>query len=348
MDKPISFEKLNLSSKKPDRVRVGVSAFAYSAYVSGVPFKEFCLDPQKAMDLQLWVYDLHKIDGKPSYSIPHWGGWDFGGELLFPSSPKYANPYLVKRPVNNANDIQKLEIPKIQMAPFASRKFKFSKISIDKGFGVSLPAGSPLGITGSILGPELLLRWFHKEPSLVHHILRLSTDYILEISRELIKEFGAENCSAFSTYPWECHSLVSPIIFEKFSLPYVIEIHKTLIQLGIKKWVIHLCGDHKKNLCYWVNEIPLLSGTVFTIGHEMDIKETADIFGEQCIIGGNLSTSLLQMGNPQQVFLEAGAILKKMMHNPEGFILMPSCTISPTTPPVNLHAMIKAAREFKL
>ncbi len=329
-----------------DRVPINPFASAYTAAVTGLPLKEFFLEPEKAWRAQIWSIELHQYDATPSFNIPNWAGWDFGGELIFPETPAFCLPVLGKRAVEKLEDVENLELPDLDRSPGVSRLLEFAKLSRERGSRVSIPAGSALGIAGNITSPANLFRWFYKYPDLVHRILRISTDYILAIADRLIEEFGAENCSAFIAYPFECQTMMSSKFFEKYSLPYIMEIHSKLIRKGVNKWVVHLCGDHTKNLPFWLNEIQLAPRTTITIGHEMDIEQTAKAFGEDHIIGGNVHTNLLQQGSPDQVFEVSGELIRKMKGHPGGFILMPACGLPPLTPPANVYAMVKAARVF--
>lgn len=327
-----------------DRIPVNAGGGHYAAIISGITLREFFLNPALAFDVQMWAAELHQYDGSPSYGVPGWGGWDFGNALDFPSSPRASFPRIIKKAVEHPSDVEKLEIPDLEKAPAFEKALEFARLARTKGLGVSVAGGSPMGIATSILGPGVLLRWLYKEPDLVHRVLRLSTDYLIKRGNYFIKEFGAENCSVFSTYPMECHAVVSPKVFGKFSLPYVREIHQTFMSQGIKRWRIHLCGDHTRNLPYWINDIPLMPRTTFTLGHEMDIVETAKRLGDEYIIGGNVPTDLLYSGTPDEVFQVCKSLIEKMKYNPGGFILMPACGLPALTPPVNVHAMVRAGR----
>lgn len=73
-------------------------------------------------------------------------------------------------------------MPDLDSAPAISRLLKFARLARDMGLGVSIPAGSALGLAGSITSPDTMLRWCYKQPDLVHRLIRLSTDYLLTIS----------------------------------------------------------------------------------------------------------------------------------------------------------------------
>lgn len=329
-----------------DRVPVNAGASIYAAAISGMSARDYYLNPEMAMEAGLWALELHKYDGAPSYNIPEWAGWDFGGEMVFPESPRISLPHLSKMAVNKPEDVEKLQLPDIDQAPASSRVLRFNRIAREKGYGVSITAGSPMGIACSIIGIDNLMRWLIKEPEIVHRVLRIATDFLLMLADRRISEFGVENCSAFSTYPVDSHTLISPRIFEKFTLPYVQEIHTKLLSKGINKWTIHLCGNHTKNLPYWTGEIPLAPRTTFQPGDENDIEFFAKTLGEDHIIAGNISTTLLQIGSANQVYEACRKVIEKMKYHPGGFILTPSCALPALAPPVNVYAMIKAARDF--
>jgi len=59
---------------------------------------------------------------------------------------------------------------------------------------------------------------------------------------------------------------------------------------------------------------------------------------------GNLDPTLLAMGTPAAVEKETRALLAAFAGEPR-FILNAGCAIPATTPPENLRAMIRAARE---
>ncbi|HBW34339.1 uroporphyrinogen decarboxylase family protein [Desulfosporosinus sp. BICA1-9] len=343
-DNLTSAERMKALANKQglDRVPVNPGVSLHAASISNMSAREYYLEPEKAWQAQLWAKELYQYDSAPSYGIPDWSGWDFGGELQFRTSPRICLPSLTKHSVEKPMDVENLRVPNLETAPAFSRMHQFARLARAKGYSVSIPGGSPMGIAGTIVGLDLLLRWFHKEPALVHQVLRLATDYLMQIADQYITEFGPENCSVFSTYPLECHALVSPKVFEKFSLPYVKEIQYKLRARGIKKWVFHLCGDHTKNLSLWTQEIRPEPRSTITIGHEMDIQHVARTFGEEIIIGGNIPTTLLQLGTPEEVLEVSRDILETMKNHPGGFILMPACALPPLTPPVNVFAMLKA------
>lgn len=335
-----------INREELDRIPVIMNIGLYAAYISNITSYEYYTEPLKAYEVQLWAEKLHKDDGGLSYYIPSSDAETFGGELDIYSDKKIALPKVKKRIVENMSDVDKLKMPILNKSKYTLNKLKFDKLLFEKGRGVSFSSGSPMSVAGNIVNIELLMRWMYKAPELVHRILRISTNYLLELADLYIEEFGAENCVASSSYPIECHSLISPKMFEKFSLPYITEIHKKLISKGINQWSIHLCGDHTKNLKYWKNDIKLYPRSLITIGDEMDIETVSKVFEREHIIGGNINTSLLQSGTANEVYEECRSVIQKMKYREGGFLLTPACSLPAQTPPINVHALLEAANVF--
>lgn len=330
---------------KIDRIPMNPFASTYTALISNYSAREYYLSPEIALESHINSIKLHKYDAGPGYGVPNWQTWDFGGELEFSSTHKAALPKVSRYPIEKIKDSLKIKLPDIKTAPMSSRMIKFSKLSLEKGFGYGVPAGSALTGVEALIGVQQLLKLMIKDPSHMHYLMRISTDYILSIAKYMIDKFGAEKASAFTAYPLESHQLIPPKYFEQFSLPYTKEIIETLSDWGVDRMIVHLCGNHTNNLDYWIKDIEVPKRTVFTIGTEMDILETAERLGDDYIIGGNVRNSTLNNKKPKDVYEESKGIIEKMKDFPGGFILMPDCGLSPLTPSCNVDAMLRAAKD---
>ena len=335
-----------ITGEQLDRVPIIMNIGVYAAFISNISSFEYYTDVDKAYEAQLWAQKLHDDDGGMSYHVPSNDAENFGGHLEVDSKSRIAMPRVTKRIVESELDVEMLEVPNLKKCKYIINKLEFDRRLVAEGGGVSLSSGSPMSIAINIVGIEQFMRWMYKSPELLHRVLRVATDYLLELADIYIEEFGAENCTASSSYPSESHALISPKMFEKYSLPYIAEIHEKLIEKGITNWSIHLCGDHIKNLKYWINDIKLCPRSLITIGEEMNIEKVAEAFGKDHIIGGNINTSFLQLGSAREVYKECEKVINKMKYNKGGFILTPACSLPAKTPPVNVHAMLEAVNTF--
>jgi uroporphyrinogen decarboxylase len=335
-----------LAGEPLDRVPVNAFASAYAAIVCGETFERYYLEPEVALRCQQWAGSLHGWDGAPAYAMPAWGTWDFGGEIAFPDTPDGGFPYASRHVAETPAEVESLALPDPETAPATSRTLRFARLAWEQGIAPSVTGGSPIFEAVQMVGTDNLMRWFRKEPETVDRLLTLITDYILRIADIFVDEFGPENVSVFEAFPTESHAFVSPKIFERFTLPQEVRIHEHLLARGVDTWVIHLCGDHRQNLTLWRDAVPLPARPVISMGAEMDLLDVGAVFGESAIVGGNLSTTLLQTGTPDEVLDESRRCIERGMQHPGGFVLMPACGLPPFARPANVHAMIEAARRF--
>ena len=321
---------------------------AFAGVVCGMSTYEWYNFPQKAYESQVWCQEMFGYDGGKCYDVSSGLAGDFkGGEVVIPKTPRYCLPHAAKLAAPTEADVEKLELPdNIDEMFDAKRILEFNRICYKNGEGVSVFAGSPTSVVQYLVGVENLLRWMGKKPELVHRLMRFATDYIYFLAQFYLKEFGKEPLGAGMACPIESNSLISPKMFEKFCLPYLVEIFETFKEWGIPITGLHLCGNHNKNLEIFKKCIPFHGRTLITVGSETNMEELGKLMGEDFIIGGNLRSDILQNGTPREVYNESAEIIKKMKHFPGGFVLTPECTISFSTPPANFYALIKAAKEI--
>ena len=313
-----------------DRVPVMPFALGYTAKISGMTLKEFYMQPEKAFRAQGLAAELHCYDGMgPSYMFLDWEGWEFGGEMVFPESFKQGGPSLAKAPAGKPEDVEKLQIPDPRTSTKAVPLFlQAGRMLREMGLPASLSIGSPTNAAAAIVGKDKMLRWYFKEPELVHAVMRKATDFILATADYFIDEFGAANCTATEGLPLDSNLLISAQTFERFSYPYIKEIHEKLLAKGVSNFFVHLCGDHTANLPCW-KDIPLPPRSIISVGSQTDIEDTARAFGEQHIVAGNVPTSILQTGSPEDVMEACRVCIEKGKNLPGGFVLMPECELPP-------------------
>lgn len=347
-DRMTPSERMNALINRRSVDRVPVIAFSsggYAARVCGLSLEEFYSDPEKSFFAQLHTAWLHGYDETPSYGWADWGGWEFGGKIRFPKSNDTAAPEVICNPVNNLEDIISLKVPSPEIAGHYPRAMQFARRAKKEGFNPSIRVGTPATMLGSIVNREKLLRWYIKEPDAIYDLLEKVTSFILSVVDWFIDEFGAANCTAYISTPFDSNQLVGPKVFGKFIATYQNRINRYLINKGIKNFFVHLCGDQSCNLSYW-RDIPLPPRTIISIGSEMDLRDIAEFFGPEYIIAGNVPTETMMFGTFEEVTESCNKCLEIGSHLPGGFILMPACDLPCMTPPVNVYAMVKAARDF--
>lgn len=338
---------LALVQKKPiDRVPVIPFSKGYSAKVAGMSRGDFYRYPEKAVEADVKLKERHPgLDGGPSYGWADYGAWDFGGEIKFPFNNESQTPQVLRTPIQGPEDVKTLSVPDPRGNGIMQLVFEFSQIMRQKGGRAMVYLVSPGNCAASIIGKKDMLKWIIKHPQELHGVLRKATDYLKATTDWFAEEFGAENCTVYLGYPIESNQLISPTHFKDFFHPYTKELHEHLINRGIKLCIEHICGDHRSNLQYW-KDISIPPRSIITIGNIMSLRETADFFGDNYIIAGNVSTEILAAGTPEDVRQECQRCIGEGKDLPGGFILMPACNLPAVTPPESVDAMLDVAREF--
>lgn len=347
IDKMSSMDRMNrfYQGKAIDRVPFMSSATMYAGKAMGLTSEEFYYDVVKSYEAQHRILEMQGCDGSPCYDLPNGEVLDFGGELMMNRKGLIELPK-IKQPIRTLNEAIDFQLPEVRKGSFLNKRMEFIQYAISKGnTGVSISAGSPFTMVGSMVDVSLLLRWMKKEPEVVHKLLRQVVQYLLNTADVMSEKFGIENCSASANFPLENNDLISPQAFEIFSLPYIIEAYQKLKEKGIQKFSIHLCGNQNRNMEYF-RELQLPERSFISSDEKNSLEKVAETLGKQYIYAGNVSSTLLVSGTPKQVYRCAGKIIEQMKYNEGGFILMPSCDLPINAKSINLYAMLKACRDF--
>lgn len=334
-----------VEGRKPDRVPVICSAGGYAAKLCGLPLHEFYTNIEQCIRVQRLAADLHGYDDSPGYGWADWGAWEFGGALKFPDSYAENAPRTVTSPVESLSDVDKLRIPDPRTAGMYPLLMEFNRAVRALGMPARVPAGSASSAVAAIIGKDRLYRWYMREPEAVRTVYEKVVTFLLRAADMIIAEFGAENCSAYIGTPLDTNDLISPKIFEAFSLPCIKRVNSGLLDRGVKRFSVHICGNHRGNLPI-MTEMPLPPRTTISIGSQLRILEVAEAFKHQHIIAGNVSTTILNLGTYEEVYEEARRCIEEGKDLPGGFMLQSACGLPVLTPPLNVHAMVKAAKEL--
>ncbi len=331
-----------VQGQKPDRTPVVAFIDGYPAMMAGLPLYDYYTNIEDNVKVQILTKAFLQVDDSPSYGWADWGGWEFGGACHFPVTIADTAPRTAIFPVTCLSDVDRLEVPDPQTAGMLPNLSRFNRVIHSLGYPVKIRGGSVSSLVAGMVSIERLMKWYLQEPQAVHSLYDKAMKFILSAAEMVIQEYGAENCSVFLSTPVDSNNLVSERIFRTFSWPRIKKINQQLIDKGVKRFFVHICGRHDYNLAAWA-ELPWPERTIFSIG-EMDLEKVADTFNHRHIIGGNISTTLLATGSAADVYAEACRCIEAGRTLPGGFILMPACSMPLLTPPLNVHAMVAASR----
>ncbi|OPY74248.1 MAG: methylcobalamin:coenzyme M methyltransferase [Syntrophorhabdus sp. PtaU1.Bin058] len=333
------------NGRSVDRVPFLSFILGFCAKNVGYPVASVYSDPERSLLAQMLTREQYGYDSEPFYGYASFGGSEFGGEIKLPDGEYEQAPSHVRFAVEKEQDVDRLELPDVKNAGVLPSAMKFSQLQIANGIEPSVVVGGAFTIAGNICVVDTLCRWVIKKQGLVHRLLRLATDHILDIARFWVDRFGKGRVNIQIWEPLASNQIISPRHFEKLVLPYQVELHEKLLAIGIKHILCHICGEQNQNLPYW-SDVPMGKFGIISIGKEIDITTAIKYFGDRYVIAGNIEPAILQTGTPGEIYELCRQAIEKGKHAPKGFALMQGCEVPVNTPPYNLYTMKKAVDDF--
>ncbi len=334
-----------LAGKQPDRVPLFPFLLGFCAKNVGYPIATIYSDAEKSFDAQAKTLDQYGFDWGPIYGYASYGTWEFGGEVKMPSGGYEQAPIHSSYPVTSEQDIAALQLPDVKTSGCIPLAMAFSKLQEKYGYPVSVVLGGNFTIAGNICDVSKLCRWILKKPDLVHEVLALTRDHIISVIKYWVDTFGAEKVIPQFWEPLTANLIISPKHFADILLPYLIETSEEILSMGVKHILYHICGEQNSNLPYWA-EVPMGNPGLCSFGEEIDLDRAIELFGEKCIIIGNIDPRDILTGPPEKLRDLCKQAIKKGKKAPSGFMLSSGCEVSPETPPYHIYMMQKAVEEF--
>lgn len=334
-----------LNDQKIDRVPLWCMMEGFCSKTVGYSINSFYTDLEKSFWSQVWTYEMYGLDEDPRWMYGASGAWEFGGEIKFPTGEWMQAPAVVRNPVQSEEDVWKLEAPDIKASGAIPFSMEFANLQKKFGMFIQPHIGDPFLMAGNVCAPENLLRWVGKRPKAVHRLMRVVTDFLLQVLEYWVDTFGSEHILPWMPSSTSSNYLISARDFEEFVFPYMKEITEKGLNMGIKHFHCHICGNHNDNLSL-LAQVPRGNPGIITFGPEVDLADAIRFFGDTCIIGGNVSPALIQTGSPQEVYEAARQCIEKGKRAPRGFVLMSGCDTPPMAPPYNVYVLSKAVEVF--
>jgi uroporphyrinogen decarboxylase len=334
-----------LNGKPTDRVPVWGWALGFAVVNYGLSIVDFYNDPEKSYKAQMKTAEKFGFQEIPYTGYAQVGGWEFGGEIKWPSGEYAQAPTVLKAPVETPEDVWNLKVPDVKKAGIVPILMDIAKL-VEKGgskYIVGFVQG-PFTTATNLPGADKFTKWMIKKPDVAHQILRLVTDFQSELARYWASSFNVDELIILGAEPAASNQLISPVMFEKFAFPYIKEVHENILATGIKHIHMHICGDQNENLKYW-SQVPMGTPGMVSFGHEVDL-ETASKHFPDTIIMGNVEPAIIQTGTQEQVYEATKICIEKGRKHKAGFILTPGCELPPMSPEENVWAMMQAVSDF--
>lgn len=334
-----------LNRREMDRLPVWGSIYGFSTVNAGFTLNDFYHNPQKSYKAQMLTATKFGFQDIPSLVYVSFGGWEFGGDIRWPTGEYDQAPIVARYPVQTEDDAWELKVPDVRDAGIVPMQMEVARQVVDSAsaYVVAFVCG-PFTTAGNLAGAEQLCRWMMKKPELAHRLLRLSTDFLVELVRYWARTIAPRRILFRSAEPTTANQLISPKQFEEFAFPYIKELCENMLATGSKHIDFHVCGEQNKNLPLWA-KVPFGEPGLISVGAEVDLETASQYFPDH-IIEGNIDPTIIASGTPEQVYENTKGCIQKGLKHPGGFQLRTGCEFPPVAEEANVWAIFQAVSDY--
>ena len=340
MSQTNSYERVMLcfEGQKPDRVPVFPMVREWCTRQAGINFVESMTNVEKHVYAQFYsarkfgydcVWDLHGVHAESEA---------MGSRIEYNENK---SPTVEKPAIGSYDqDLHKLELlnpHKDGRLPLILEGITRLKELCSNEIPVIGYVQGPFRHAAMLRGTELLMREVFKDKENVRKLLDIALDSLI-VWGTAVAHAGAD--IIMISDPVSSGDMVSPRLYKEWSLPYTRQLCRAIKKTGVKVFM-HICGDT-------MDRLEMLAATEvdgLSLDSKVDFAIARDKLGPDYLLIGNVDpTDPLALGSPELVYEHCKKVIERA--GLEGhFILSAGCQVPEATPPQNMEAMIKAARD---
>ena len=284
--------------------------------------------------VRTYDYDYLKVNPRATYYAEAWGC------RYAPSNDAARGPVTEHWLLHQPSDLEKVRPVDGAGGPFAEQLDALRRISegLDGEVPFAQTVFSPLSVLGRLANDrDAVHRWMSEAPDALHAALAAVTETLSSYAKASLAA-GADGIF-FPTTEWGTYDVCSVEEYEAFGRPYDLQVLKAVE--GAPMNILHVCRPN--NMIERLLDYP--AAAVNWAAHAPGNLSLAEVAAktDKAVMGGVDERHALIQGSPDDVREQVQEALRQT----EGrrFLLAPGCSISPQTPPENLHAAVQALRE---
>jgi len=191
----------------------------------------------------------------------------------------------------------------------------------------------PVSTTASVVDPMQFFKELYKNKEQSHRVLDYVSDFLIAFARVLVDSGASAICIGDPTATGE---ILGPKMFSEYAVTYLNKVIDGIHATGVPV-LVHICGEMKAVK----SSIPRLHSDAISTDAFVNLRLLKQEF-PQLTTMGNLSTFLLEFGDPDKVARQTGNLVRDGID-----IISPACGLSTSSSILNIQAMTRAVREGK-
>lgn len=188
----------------------------------------------------------------------------------------------------------------------------------------------PISTAASIVDPMQFFRELYKNREQSHRVLDYVSDFLIAYARVLVESGASAICIGDPTATGE---ILGPKMFSEYAVTYLNKVIDGIHAAGVPV-LVHICGEMKAVR----PSIPLLHGDAISTDAFVNLRLLKEEY-PQLTTMGNLSTFLLESGEPDKVARQTGRLVRDGIN-----IISPACGLSTSSSILNIQTMTQTVK----
>lgn len=184
------------------------------------------------------------------------------------------------------------------------------------------------------------LSWFIRYPDVVHRMMRLNLDVLIEYAKAAI-DCGADGILTCNDFGYSKNSWISPRHFREFIFPNLKDLSEVIRKKG-SFHIIHSDGNNKPFIEMFAEAGVDAYQSIDILGG-MDLAEVKRKIGDKVCLIGNVNLQILSEGSPEEVIKDVERCIEDAAEGGGYIISSSGALLNPKLE--NLISMISYARK---
>jgi uroporphyrinogen decarboxylase len=339
------------TGSKFDRIDVDPMMLSHAALIAGYTINDFYTKPElgaRCVANASEMYDLLPVTHW-YFSLP-WMA-ELGAEVEF----KPFLPPVVKEPtIFDPEAVDKLEVPDVNDLEkgWTGRQMikvhDYVQAHLPEKF---IPMTYTSDLTGGgaqLCGLANFIMWTMSERDAAHKLVKKYTEVAINGAEMMANRYGMAMVSTGSVLA--NNDIFSDTDVNDLSVRYLREFVNKSLRKGAGPQVLyHLCGNHETDYKLFRDGVVYTPMTIVHAGYMGRKVFPSDVlmreFGDKATIMGSVDTKIMILPDPKRVYEQAKEQLIKGRDSKFGYILGTACELPPDALPMNVHALVQAARD---
>ena len=324
-----SYERLfaRLEGKPVDRVPNNCIIMGFGVRYIGACYRDFVTDYKVLTEVAIRCHEDFKLDILSAISDPMREAEGFGSEVTFPED---GVPFARKPLLEKLSDIGNLKVSDPGSRQRMNDRLLAVRMLDEYSKGECAVQGwveSGFAEACDLRGISNMMMDLMTEPEAIAELLEICTQQAITFALAQVKA-GADIIAIGDA----AASLIGPVMYEKFALPYEKKIVEAIHGAGAKA-KLHICGNINKLL----DKVMETGSDIIDCDWMVDFKSANEIFGNRASACGNFDpVAILLEGKPMDVVAAVKGCLA--VSSPTS-IIAAGCEVPPYTKIENLKAI---------